>query len=224
MSMKLWSQSRAALTATLAAGVLAGCISVRPATVVAPVAATTSKEDAARKLALVQIERARAEGRFVAGEQQCYMRFFTNMCLDKVREEHRIALANVRAIEIEAQHFQRQTKVEERDAALVVSQQQFDEQQARLRANPPPAAKQEPAAAPARPPARRDRPAEQAAREQRQQAQEQAGAASREANIKAFEARRAASVERLQEVERKKAETARAQAAKAAAEQAAPAQ
>lgn len=223
MSKKLWNTGRMTMAATLAASLLAGCVSVRPATVVAPVAPTTSKDDAARKLALVQIERERAEGRFVAGEQQCYTRFFTNMCLDRVREEHRTALANVRAIEIEAQHFQRQTRVEERDAALVASQQQFDVQQARLLVNPPPAAKQEQPAPPARPPARRDRPAEQAAREQRQRAQEQAGAASREANITAFEARRAASVKRLQDVERKKADTAKAQAARAAAEQAAPA-
>lgn len=221
MSMKLWSNSLAASTITAAAVLVAGCVSMRPATLAAPVAATTSSEDAARKLDLVKVERARAEGRFYVAEQVCYNRFFTNVCLDKVREEHRTALANVRAIEIEAEHFQRQTKVAERDAALVVTQQQFEAEQARLRANPPPPPKQEAAPPAARPPARVDRTAEHAARLQRLEAQEQAGAAGREANVKAFEARRAASVQRLQEVERKKAETAKAQADKAAAEQAA---
>lgn len=221
MSMKLFRHSLAALTCAAAASLIAGCVSVRPATVAAPVAPTTSMDDAARKLALVKLERVRAEARFVAGEQVCYNRFFTNNCLDKVREEHRTALANVRAIEIEAEHFQRETRVAERDAALVVSQQQFEAEQARLREHPPAPPRAEQPAPPPRPPAKVDRAAEHAARLQRQAAQEQAGAASREANVKAFEARRAASIERLKEVERKKAETIKAQAAKAAAEQAA---
>ncbi len=198
----------------------AGCVSTRPATVTAPVATTTTKEDAARKLALVKIERARAEARFAAGEQVCYTKFFTNNCLDTVREEHRTALANVRAIEIEAQHFERATRAKERDEALVVSQQRYDEEQARLRANPPPPPKQEQPAPPPRPAAKVDRVAEHEARLKRIEAEEQAGAAKREASVKAFEARKAASEQRLKDVERKKAETAKAQADKAAADKA----
>ncbi|MDB5961511.1 MAG: hypothetical protein JWP59_2805, partial [Massilia sp.] len=66
------------LAAAAALSLLAGCVSVKPGTVVAPVAPTTTKEDAARKLELVKAERARAEGRFAAGEQLCYTKFFTN--------------------------------------------------------------------------------------------------------------------------------------------------
>lgn len=205
--------------ATLAA--LAGCVSVKPGTVVAPVAPTTTKEDAARKLELVKVERARAEARFAAGEQVCYTKFFTNNCLDKVREEHRVALANVRAIEIEAEHFQRKTRADERDAALVESNQKFAEEQEKLRLNPPPPPKTEQPAPPPRPASKVDRNAEHAARIKKIEAQEQAGAAQREANVKAFEARKAASEQRLKDVERKKAETARTQAEKAAAEKAA---
>lgn len=208
----------AAVTAFTA--LMAGCVSTRPAAVAAPVAVTTTKEDATRKLALVKIERARAEARFAAGEQQCYNKFFTNNCLDKVREEHRMALANVRAIEIEAQHFERATRASERDAALVVSQQRLEEEQARLRANPPPPPKQEQPAPPPRPAAKVDRTAEHAARMQRIEAEDKAGAAKREASVKAFEARRAESEQRLKDVERKKAETAKAQADRAAAEKA----
>ncbi|MDB5961669.1 MAG: hypothetical protein JWP59_2963, partial [Massilia sp.] len=182
---------------------------------------TTTKEDAARKLELVKAERARAEGRFAAGEQLCYTKFFTNNCLDKVREEHRAALANVRAIEIEAEHFQRKTRADERDAALVESDKKFADEQAKLRANPPPPPKTEQPAPPPRPPSKVDRSAEHATRIKRLEAQEQAGAAQREANVKAFEARKLASEQRLKDVERKKAETAKAQAEKAAAEKAA---
>lgn len=215
MSTILRNKQWAALAAVT---ILAGCVSVRPGPVVAPVAVTTTKEDAARKLALVKVERARAEARFVAGEQRCYNSFFTNNCLDKVREEHRAALANVRAIEIEAEHFQRKTRADERDAALVASQRQFDEEQARQAAMPPKPAKQEQPAPPPRTAPKTDRAAEHTARLKRIEAQEQAGAASREANVKAFEARRAVSAQRLQDVERKKAETVKAQAARAVAE------
>ncbi|WP_426196576.1 hypothetical protein [Massilia sp. DWR3-1-1] len=218
MSKKLWTKCFGAL-ATM--GLVAACVSVKPGIVVAPVAPTSTKQDASRKLALVKVERARAETRFVDGERLCYTKFFTNNCLDKVREEHRAALANVRAIEIEAEHFERKTRADERDAALLLSQQQFEQEQATLRANPPPPPRQEPPAAAPRPPAKGDRSAEHAARLKRIAAQEQAGAAQRDASIKAFEARKAVSEQRLQEVERKKAETARTQAEKAAADKAA---
>jgi colicin import membrane protein len=218
MSKKLLTKCLGAL-ATMS--VVAACVSVKPGIVAAPVAPTSTMQDASRKLAFVKLERARAEARFVAGEQLCYTTFFTNNCLDKVREEHRAALANVRAIEIEAEHFERKTRADERDASLLLSQQKFDQEQASLAAQPPPPPRQEPPAAAPRPPAKSDRGAEHAARLKRIAAQEQAGAAQRDANVKAFEARKAASEQRLQAVERKKAETARTQAEKAAADKAA---
>lgn len=205
------------MTMGVAIALLAGCVSVKPGLTVAPVVATTSKEDAARKLAFVKVERARAEARFTAGEQVCYNTFFTNNCLDKLREEHRFALANVRAIEIEAEHFERKARADERDAALVESDKKFAEEQEKLRLNPPPPPKQEQAAPPPRTASKVDRTAEHDARLKRIAAQEQANAARRDANVKAFEARKLASEQRLKEVERKKAETAKAQAEKAAA-------
>ena len=203
-----------------AAGVLSACVSTKPAPAPAAVAPTTTSEDALRKLALVKVERERAEARLAAGEQVCYNRFFVNNCLDEVREEHRIATGNVRAIEIEAQHFQRKTRAEERDVALAKSTAQFEEDQARLRANPPPPPKQEQPVPAPRPAAKVDRNAEHAARMQRIEAEEAAGAAKRAANVKAFEARRAESAQRLKAVEEKKAETARRAAEKAAADKA----
>ena len=208
------------LCVLLAVAALAGCVSTKPAPAPAPVAPTTSEEDAQRKLALVKVERERAEARFAAGERVCYTRFFTNNCLDQVREEHWVALANVRAIEIEAQHFQRKTKADDRDAALVKSTAQFEAEQARLRDNPPPPPKEERPAPPPRPAATVDRNAEHGARMQRLAAEEAAGAAKRDANVKAFEARRAESARRLKDVEAKKAETAKRIADKAAADKA----
>ncbi|MFL6710657.1 MAG: hypothetical protein ACJ8HI_20840 [Massilia sp.] len=204
-----------------AAGALSACVSTKPAPVPSAVAPTSSNEDAQRKLDLVKVERERAEVRFAAAERVCYTRFFTNNCLDAAREEHRIALGNVRAIEIEAQHFQRKTRADERDVALEKSTAQFEADQARLRANPPPPPKQEQAAPPPRPAAKVDRNAEHTARIQRIEAEEAAGAAKRAANVKAFEARRAESAQRLKDVEAKKAETAKREAEKAAADKAA---
>jgi colicin import membrane protein len=217
MSKKLWN-----VVGLVAAGAIAaGCVTVKPGAVVAPVAPTATRDDAARRLDFVKVERARAEARYAAGEQVCYTKFFTNNCLDKVREEHRVALANVRAIEIEAEHYQRKARADERDAALVESDKKFQEEQARLLANPPPPPKQEQPAPPPRPASNVDRVAEHDARLKRIAAQEQADAARREASVKAFEERKAASAQRLKDVERKMAETARAAAEKAVAEKAA---
>jgi colicin import membrane protein len=210
-----------AMASLAAMAALAGCVSVRPAPPPAAVAPTTTASDAVRKLELVKVERARAEAKFAAGERVCYTKFFTNNCLDDVREEHRIALANVRAIEIEAEHFQRKQRADDRDAALVKADAQFEAEQARLRDNPPPPARPEQPAPPPRASAPVDRNAEHAARLKRIEAEEAAGAAKREANVKAFEARRAESAQRLKDVEAKKAETAKRTAEKAAADKAA---
>jgi colicin import membrane protein len=203
------------------AALLAGCVSVRPAPPPSAVAPTLTSEDAVRKLNLVKEERARAEIRFAAGEKVCYNKFFTNDCLDKVREEHRIALSNVRAIEIEAEHFQRKKKADDRDVAMASAQAKFDAEEERMRNTPPPPPRAEQPARPPRPPAKVDRAAEHAARLQRIEAEDAAGAAKRDANVKAFEARRAESEKRLKDVETKKAETAKRAAAQAAADKAA---
>jgi colicin import membrane protein len=121
----------------LAAVLLAGCGATRPAALAPPVPRSQSVAEAERKLALVARERAQAEAAFAASEQLCYAKFFVNNCLDGARERRRATLSGLRAIEIEAEHFKRQSNVDARDRALAKAEQEFQAQQARMAAEAP---------------------------------------------------------------------------------------
>ena len=181
--------------------VLAGCAANKPQQPEAPVPQTHSVPEADRKLAQAAKDRAQAEALFAASEQQCYARFMVNNCLDKAREKRRATLADLRAIEIEADHFKRQARVDERDREIAKAEAQFQAEQARMAAEPPPA----PVVAPPRP-ARvpHDRAGEQAVKMKNLEAQEKAGAAKRAANVEAFEKRKRASEQRQKEIAEKK--------------------
>lgn len=188
----------------LLAAALAGCAAVKPQPAPAPVAATHSVAEADRKLAQAARDRAQAEAQFAEGEQQCYARFMVNNCLDKVREKRRAMLAEVRAIEIEADRFKRRARVEERDREIARAEADFQAEQARLAAAPPAPRAAAPVAPPK--PARpaHDRAAEQAAKLKSIDAREQAGAAKRAANVEAFEKRKRDSEQRQKEIADKK--------------------
>jgi colicin import membrane protein len=184
--------------AALLLAALAGCAAVKPQQPDAPVPQTHSVPEADGKLAQAARDRAQAEAQFAASEQQCYARFMVNNCLDKAREKRRAALAGVRAIEVEADRFRRQARVDEREREIAKAEAQFQAEQARMAAGPPrPAAPVAPAK-PARVP--HDRAAEQAARLQNLEAQEKAGAASRAAKVEAFEQRQRDSARRQKEI------------------------
>jgi colicin import membrane protein len=83
-----------------------------------PAGSIGSEALADQALAAVQSERASIEARYAAEQRACYERFFVTSCLEASKERRRVALEQVRPVEIEAEKFKRQLKVIERDKAL----------------------------------------------------------------------------------------------------------
>jgi hypothetical protein len=77
-----------------------------------------SVETAERAHAEVGKERSGIEQRFAADERACHAEFFATSCIDSAKERRRHALADVRKVEVEANAFLRQARVNERDKAL----------------------------------------------------------------------------------------------------------
>jgi hypothetical protein len=206
MTKLLAFQSAGAMA--LAALVLAGCgsepvVSGGPAPV-----PTTSVAQAEQRLAAVEQERAAIEARFSAREQECYRKFFVNHCLDEAKDRRRTALAAQRAIEIEAEHFQRKAKVDERDRAMAEAEARYREEEARIAAQPA-AQPSQPAEAPPRKPAPvAERLAKHNAKARSDEARDEADAAKRAANVKAYEERKRQSEERQRKVAKRKADKA----------------
>jgi hypothetical protein len=184
-----------------------------------PIPPVTSVAQADQQLAAVARERAGIESRFAERERVCYAKFFVNRCLDDAKERHRNALAAQRAIEIQAERFKRQAVVDERDRQMALAEKRYQEEEARLAAQPPkpaPDVKPEP---PARTPSAPARIAERNARLRAAQQQEAKDADKRAQNVHDYEARKAESQERQQRVAQRRAEKA-AKEAKEAAEKA----
>ncbi|MDB5948192.1 MAG: hypothetical protein JWR65_47 [Massilia sp.] len=202
----LYSHPRCrAFGAALLAALLTGCVAVKPQQLDAAAPPSHSVPEADARLAKAAADRARAEAAFAVDEQQCYTKFLVNNCLDKARETRRAALSGLRAIEIEAERFIRQAKVDERDRELARAEAQFQAEQARMAASPQPARPAEPAtpAAPKRGVANQ-KAAAQAAKLNSLEAADKAGAAKRAANVQAFEKRKRDSEQRQKEIAEKK--------------------
>ena len=205
------------LGAVLLAAALAGCGAAKPQQNDALAPPSQSVLEADARLARVALDRSRAEAAFAAAEQHCYTRFMVNNCLDKAREQRRATLSRLRAIEIEAERFLRQAKVEERDRALAKAAAQFQAEQAEQAAQAaqsemaaaPPARAAQPALRPlgaesAKPGVARQKAAAQAAKLNNRAAEDRAGAARRAANVQAFEQRKRNAQQRQQEIAQKK--------------------
>jgi hypothetical protein len=162
-------------------------------------------------------DRAAVHEEFAASERECSTKFFVNNCLDKAKEKRRVALAAVRATEVDAQHFKRADSVAKRDADLAERVRKDAEESALRAAQPPktPHQEKEPTKAPTGPRVA-DREAEHEAKLKRLEQQDAAEATKRAANVEAFDKKKAESERRQAEVERRKAENA-AKAEKAAA-------
>lgn len=181
-----------------------------------PVPPVASVVQADQQLAAVARERAAIEARFAERERVCYAKFFVNRCLDEAKERHRNALAAQRAIEIQAERFKRQAVVDERDRQMALAEKRYQEEEARLAAQPPkpaPEVKPEP---PARAPQAPARIAERNARLKAVQQQEARDADKRAQNVRDYEARKADAQERQQRVAQRKAEKAAKEAKEAA--------
>lgn len=181
---------------------------------------TTSVEEADARLLDVTTKRAAAEATYADSERYCYTKFFVNNCLDKAKEIRRAVLVDLRAIEIEAEHFKRADAVDKRDASLAEQNAQAEADLATRLAQPvktpsPPQPIKTPTG-----PLLAQREAEHAAKVQQQQAKDAAEAAPRAAKAAAFERRKAESLQKQKNIAAKQAQKA-ADAAKSAADKAA---
>jgi hypothetical protein len=199
-----------------------------------PSGSFSSAEQADRAIADVQAERKEIEARYADAQYACYSKFFSSPCVDKAREERRLALNLIGPIEVEARAYKRRDTVARRDRVL-------EEQQARDARDAPARAEQErinqqkreqkaadvaarqvaPEKAPGgRAPATprgdtppktdgRDRIAEHEARMEKARQQEAADAEKRARNIADYERKQRESLERQRRVAEKKAEADR---------------
>lgn len=83
-----------------------------------PVDSIQSTETSRQALLDVKQMRTRIEARYEEDKKACYPKFFTTICLDKVKDKQRQDLANLRPIEVEANAFNRKQRVVERDRRL----------------------------------------------------------------------------------------------------------
>lgn len=168
-----------------------------------------SVEQANVTLEQVAKDRSATHAEFAVSERECYTKFFVNNCLDKAKEKRRAALAEIRAREVDAEHFKRVDSVAKRDADLAERARKDAEEAALRAALPPKAPKEE--HAPAKPssgPRLAEREAQHDAKVKRQEQEDAANAAKRAANVKAFEGKKVESERRQAEVARKMAENA----------------
>lgn len=181
----------------------------RPATTGAPrIPETHSVEQADARLAQVKKDREVVEAEFSAREAVCYEKFFVNNCLDEAKEQRRLRLAELRAVEVEASHFKRQNLVDVRDRELE-DRAQKDAAEAAYNAAHPKPPKVAPEDKPLPKPAAvsvAQRQAEHDARESARVAREAADAPKRAANAAAFEKKKAESEKRQAEIKAKRAE------------------
>lgn len=199
---------RAALL--LAVGALSACSNVllpRNVQHVAPPSHSLAEADA--RLEQVAQRRAAIEAGYSASEQVCYTKFFVNNCLDRAKENRRAELAAVRAVEIEAEHYKRKARVDERDRALAQALKQGEAEAAARAANPRPVRAEEPAPPP-RPGATQVKREQAQAEKRKRLAEKDTAAAARRAEHVAR------AEEKRQESERRQARRAARRAAQAA--------
>ncbi|WP_295990282.1 hypothetical protein [Rugamonas sp.] len=167
---------------------------------------THSIAEADAKLADVAAGRAAAANEYAASEAICYNKFFVNICLDKAKEKRRVVLSNLRAIEVEANHYKREDEVKRRDAELVERARKDAEDEAQRQAAPvkAPAAPSAPPS-PVSGPSVAQRIAEHDAKAKRQQADEAAKVGQRAANAAAFAKKKADTAQHAADVAAKKA-------------------
>ncbi|RJG25379.1 hypothetical protein [Massilia cavernae] len=169
---------------------------------------SNSVAEADSKLETAATRRAAIEAEYAASEQVCYTKFFVNNCLDRAKEKRRSELAVVRAVEIEAEHFKRKEKADERDRQLAAAEKEDQARQAELAARPP---RPEPIEETAPPPPKAtkvNRDAARAAKVKRQAEKDAAAQAQRAENVRQFEEKRKESERRQAEREERRAKQA----------------
>ncbi len=189
-----------------------------------PVGSIQTHEVAERALVdLAQVRKA-IEARFAADQHDCYPKFFTTSCLNKVKESRRVDLLAVKPIEVEANAYIRQARVTERDrrqaekaakneGKAILQQQALEEERtddagmsSRGQHNTSGDVQRK-----TRVDARAERIEKQAEKERNLKANEAAEEKKRAENIKRYEEKVKASAARQKEILEKKAEKERLQ-------------
>ena len=214
--MKLITSLSATLTAL--AFFAAGCGTAPVADPEPVIAPSRTVAEANAHIVEAATEKTRIENEYLAQEQVCYKRFFTNNCLDLANEERRVALGGQKAKDNEAQHFLRQNALDVRDAEIAKNEAEFAQKEADLAVMPPRVPSVVKPLPPAKPSTLAQRKARQAAREQAAAAKEAANAGKRAAKVDAFEKRQAMAAQRQKDVAQRQAERAKKAADRAAAD------
>lgn len=207
MSMNLKTMM-ALVTMVLATSAMPAQAETRdPVPVVTP---TQSVAQADATLERVTRERAAVAGTFAAEEAVCNDKFFVNNCMDKAKDKRRVAMAQLRAEEVEAEHFKRAASVAKRDAELSERARKDAEEFSRREAAPSkPARSEEELAQPAAPRGGKsvaEREAAHAQRLRRDAAKSASEVDKRAANVAAYEKRQADAARRQEQVAKRVAE------------------
>lgn len=98
--------------------------SVTPASLLAryPAGSIVSVPQANRALVEVKRGRTEIEMRFKSEEKACYKTFLANKCVAEAKARRRLALAEIKPIQIQADQFKRHDAVVKRDKALAEKQ------------------------------------------------------------------------------------------------------
>ena len=192
-----------------------------------PAGSIASVEAADSALAEAAIERDAAERRYATEQSNCYSKFFATSCMDEARERRRKALADIRAVEVQANEFKRRERAAERDrevaqrkadseAKLAEREKQLQQQReagrtvgAKTVSEASKSSRDDAASSAA---GKQDRTAQHEAKLKRIQAEEAANAAKRAENIAAYERKQQEAEKHLKEVESRKAEKEREKA------------
>jgi len=89
-----------------------------------PLTSLTSVEVANQALTDVADAKAEVAARDLEQRRVCYAKFFVNHCLDAAREQRRLALKEIRPVDITANAFLRKDRADERDKALAANEVQ----------------------------------------------------------------------------------------------------
>ena len=208
-------------------------IEVRPAPsglgLIYPVGSITTAQRADEALRDASASRLAIEQQYRAEQLACSKKFFVSDCTDAAKERHRIARAETRAVEVEADFVKRRDRAEQRDASIAQravqdaarAPQQLKETEAREKTAAEKLAQQKQGELKTieaqqktvglDPQARQRAYDGKIAQQNKKQASQQAG---RNANVVAFEKKKAAALARQKQIAENKAKKAAEQTEK----------
>jgi colicin import membrane protein len=181
-----------------------------------PTGSIQSSDMAKRALAEVDLQRATLDRKYAAQQHVCYTQFLATSCLDEAKESRRLALAQIRKVEVEANSFVRGARVVERDQRLAEKRANETRPKPVTEPNPELPAKHVEHSGDGD-----QRVARHEAKLREQQQAEKDNAPKRAEDIAAYEKKAKDAAARQHDVAAKKAEKERHAAAKAAADAAA---